>query len=856
MYIDFTKLYAHIDQKDSAKKQLLIDHLKKTGEGAAKIAEQISLSNMARISGLLHDIGKIDDNFQNKLAGTYKKHVDHSSLGGYIVVSLHEIICNKYQCNNTLNITQLSYYTNILLYTITSHHGQYDLIRKNSENKYILTLVSRIEKIKSHYQKKGIDDIFTLLCTALKDKDIDIIALYEAGYCEYKEIFNKLKELAKAYSLSETLEAFDFYQSLFTRLLLSILKASDIKDTINSYEENIVDDRQEDLDSIKKQFLANIEEKYRELQTPDKLQSKINQARNKIAENILVRASIDKVGIYKLDLPTGAGKTMLSLRYGMNQLVKQKKQRFFYITSYLAVLEQNAQEIRSILQNDDFIIEHHSNIFNEEEVKDEVMEQDEKDDSLVAVKREFLFNNWNKPVVLTTMVEFFNTFFKGKVANITRLHAFINSVIILDELQSLPREVLYMTNLTLNFLKVAMNATIILSTATQPTYDFKTLKHKLAYGDNDGKDIDILHFVDEEQIFERVNLKIFNDGQESTVNSLMPFILDNRDKSILIILNTKQVVRTLYDELLKEIGEEDVYYLTTNLHAHDRLEKIATIKNRLVAKKNIIVIATPLIEAGVDVDFQLVIRSYAGMDAIVQAMGRCNREGHLSKGETYLVNIEEQLESMQSLLQERQATKYVIKEEYIKKSVRDLKALKDVYFSKLYINPDSHNDSNNDDTLYRYPLSDSSNMLDLLGKNIYYKKILIQKKGTLPAGVKYHDKCFYNNNLCITMLQSFKKAYESFDLIADRELRAIVECDETKDILDAIEQYLASTYDKSKYKKIKHYLNKLNRYTVPIKREELIFTESLDDGLIYVVDSNFYNHNTGIDFHTSETFML
>lgn len=155
----------------------------------------------------------------------------------------------------------------------------------------------------------------------------------------------------------------------------------------------------------------------------------------------------------------------------------QNKERFFYIASFLSILEQNASEIKKIIKDNQNILEHHSNVISRQESKDETIEDNAK-----TAQAEYLVESWDSTIVLKTMVQFFQTLFKGKSANLRRFYALSNSVIVLDEVQSLPIEVTHIFNLMINFISKAMNSTIILCTATQPVYDSRYIEHKLVYG--------------------------------------------------------------------------------------------------------------------------------------------------------------------------------------------------------------------------------------------------------------------------------------------------------------------------------------------------------------------------------------
>ena len=545
----FDNLFAHMDQKDPNRRQRLISHLINTAEESRKIGEKVGLGNLCYIVGVLHDIGKIKEDFQNKLKGNSCKKVDHSSLGGVFILKLLNDYEENYdlkewdKLNNIFNVDEFAvdefdYYNNILIYSIMSHHGQYNMVRKNKDGEYIYT--NKYREIKEKKENKNLDEDFICYIKYLEKNNIFLKDIYIEGFKEYLKIIKKLKNLTIRTS-EKKLEAFYFYKTLLIRLVVSILKSSDIKDSINSYEKIIKDEDLIEKENLIKKFEENINRKY---QSFGKAQTKINKIRNKISNKIFERSKEDTGGIYRLNLPTGAGKTLLSLRYGINQMKYQTKERFIYVTSYLSVLEQNASEIKTILNNDDYVLEHHSNVIEYDEKS-----YDEDDDSFESIRKKYLLDDWSSPVILTTMVQFFNSVLKGKSSNLTRFKSLINSVIILDELQSLPTEVIYLTNLFLNFMKVVMNSNIVLSTATQPIYDDINLKHRLDYGDAFNKNTDIISLTGaDEKTFERVKLKLYkNPREEYSIEDLKYLILENKDKSTLIILNTKSVVKKLYE---------------------------------------------------------------------------------------------------------------------------------------------------------------------------------------------------------------------------------------------------------------------------------------------------------------------
>lgn len=850
------KLYAHIDNKDRGKKQNLYSHLLNTGLEGKKLGKKVDMENICFLTGLLHDIGKASLDFQEKIIKNSNKMVDHSSLGGLFVFKIYRDLLSDLNkssspyilklkesmtADNNL-IFELSDYTNILIYTLMSHHSQYDMVRKNKDMIYVMTSFDRIEKLEnSSYRfgenpddSLGIDEFYIEVEKFFESKEIYIKEIFCQGFFDYIEIIKKLKEASSAYSSKEYAQALYFYKSILTRLLVSILKSADIRDTINAYEKIILDENEEKLSQVEKKFEENINKKYDSFGKPE---GNLNILRSKISKDILTRSKEDGVGIYKLDLPTGAGKTLLSLRYGINQMNYQKKDRFFYVTSFLSVLEQNAFEMREVLDNDDYILEHHSNVLSDENE----IETDDRDDSLESIRKKFLLDDWTSPVVLTTTVQFYNSIFKGKSANLTRFKSFINSVIILDEWQSISTEFLYITNLALNFFKIVMKATILLSTATQPRNASLSLKHKLSYGDLKGEKEDIIDYKDYDfSAFERAKLKIYkNINKMYSSSDIRDLILESPDKSILIILNTKKIVKKVYDLLEDFYRESDLYYLTTNLTASDRLEKIDEIKCRLKSKDKICVVSTQLIEAGVDVDFDLVIRSISGMDSVVQAMGRCNREGLKKEAFTYLINLDKN-EEKTSLLKGVDERK-----EACQKTLRsfssnlDLKKLTDDYFENLYANLEEDK---------------FTNIINLLSENKEsYNEI--QKKFNKYNNYLYDE----DRKIFLDLFPSFKKAYNDFQLIEDNQNTAIVFYDKTANDLNRLEDLSLELYGEDylkNLKEMKKIVKRLSRHTVSLNKVELKFCDNILDGSIYILSNNFYHEKFGVNFENPDTFIL
>ena len=317
-------------------------------------------------------------------------------------------------------------------------------------------------------------------------------------------------------------------------------------------------------------------------------------------------------GIYRLNLPTGSGKTLSSLRYALAHAKKFNKEHIIFAIPLLSILEQNADVIRDAVGNDEIILEHHSNIVQEDDLSEE------------NLKKESLIDTWDSPIIITTLVQLLNTMFDGKMSAVRRFHNLSNSVIIIDEVQSVPIKMLSLFNMTLNFLSKICNTTILLCSATQPL--FENIPHKLLVDDSDVVPNDKL--IKYKKIFKRTRVQYLGDLND---DEIIEYINEYYQKynSVLMICNTKKEAKEFFLKA-KAIAKKCVHLSTSMCVAHRR----KVIKNMVEMLKNnepFICVSTQLIEAGVDVSFGAVIRIVAGIDSIAQAAGRGNRNGEFQE---------------------------------------------------------------------------------------------------------------------------------------------------------------------------------------------------------------------------------
>jgi len=328
--------------------------------------------------------------------------------------------------------------------------------------------------------------------------------------------------------------------------------------------------------------------------------SKVNRIRAEVLRQCREKAALPS-GLFSLTVPTGGGKTLSSMAFALNHAVHHGKGRVIYVIPYTSILEQTAEIFRGIF-GDENVIEHHSNL------------DPDKEDSRSRLATE----NWDAPIVVTTNVQFFESLFASRTSRCRKLHNIVNSVVVLDEAQLLPPEFLAPILHVMQDLAHNYKVSFVLSTATQPAFSPRPKFAGL-------KDVSEL-MDDPEQLYidlKRVEAELppdFNAPRtwESIADELQQY------KSVLCIVNSRKNCRELHALMPK-----DTIHLSALMCGQHRSQVIADIKLRLKDGIPTSVISTQLVEAGVDMDFPVVYRALAGLDAVAQAAGRCNREGAL-----------------------------------------------------------------------------------------------------------------------------------------------------------------------------------------------------------------------------------
>jgi len=561
--------YAHrTESHDKEDWQKLTDHLHGVADRAAQHASYFRGEEWAALAGKLHDAGKFSEAFQRRLNGSPFA-VDHATAGAqYIGEAWGKAIQHR-----------------ILSYVIAGHHA--GLADFGSDAADERTLAMRLKKEIEPYQH------------ALEEYMPNV-----AGSPFPPPIKPGIHP--------------GLQFSLFTRMLFSCLVDADSLDTEQYADRKTSTFRGNHalMGELLHRYEQYIAEKFPFADTP------INIARAELQQECLSRAG-DNQGMYTLTLPTGSGKTLISLGFALRHAVHHQLRRIIYAIPYTSIIEQNANVFREAVGSEN-VLEHHSNVQHESDDNLEVTEE-------VHKLRKKLMNseeNWDHPVVVTTNVQFFESLFANKRARCRKLHNLTGSVIVLDEAQMMNGEFFKPCLCVLEELVRNYGVTAILSTATQPNvqalFDKPVQLHEMVK--------DLPHRFEQ---FRRVRLEPLGTTDYGHLSERM---LD--DKQALCIVNTRKAARELYKQLKDSSDNNSVFHLSARMCPKHRLKKLNCIRKRLDGNLPCILVSTQLIECGVDVDFPVVYRELAGLDSIAQAAGRCNRNGKRPICTTYVFQTE------------------------------------------------------------------------------------------------------------------------------------------------------------------------------------------------------------------------
>ncbi|MEQ1636370.1 MAG: CRISPR-associated helicase Cas3' [Methylococcales bacterium] len=789
---------AHVRKTDKQQQTVAV-HLQEVAEIAKTLAAKINVPEAGELIGLLHDFGKYSASFQNYIqsgtgllnpdmdedyvdAAALKGKIDHSTAGAQLIWEM----LAKYGKNGEGKLCG-----QILALCIVSHHsGLIDCLTPDGTNGF----KKRIDKEddRSHLAecKQNADEHILEQAKRLADKPLMLAMLKQLSQITKNERHEAIK---------------CFYIGFWTRFLFSCLIDADRINSADFERPGNASYRNKavawDL-AIQRMELFLTEQQVHD--TP------INTIRRAISDTCKNRAQ-DVQGIYTLTVPTGGGKTYASLRYALHHANTHGLERIIYVIPYTSIIEQNAEAIRKAVEQEGdqfpWVLEHHSNLEPENQTWH----------SKLAAE------NWDAPIVLTTMVQFLETLFSGGTRGVRRLHQLANSVIIFDEIQTLPINCTHLFCNALNFLGAHTKTTAVLCTATQPLLDqLKTPeKGQLLIHKENHLMPDVRELFDQLKRVEISN-KTKSEGwseEEIAELALSEFKVKG---NCLVIVNTKAWAQALYVRCSDSVDRDSLFHLSTNQCSAHRNELFHRMRARLAAKLPVLCFSTQLIEAGVDIDFASVIRFLAGLDSIAQAAGRCNRNGRLDTATVHVVNPAKETIDQLIDIKEGQKQAQRVFGEIINKSLLDPEVM-ELYFKYYFYN-------RADEMTYRLnekQIGRTDTLLNLLSEN------------NLNIG----------RNAPLHLKQSFMTAGNAFKAIDAPTQSVIVPYQQGKQLITELcgiaKEFNAASYYSCLKQAQKFSINVFPNVWKKLLEQRAVYEIHPDEG-VYYLDERYYSEAFGL----------
>ena len=790
---------AHVDY-ETQRCQNMKTHAGNVALFAGEACAISELRPLIELTGLLHDAGKLgaenQDDFENilKLGNeVHKRGLDHSTAGGILAQEL-------------IKAWPVSEFISTLIYF---HHGLGDCI--NLENGRSLRELRQEKEIEYGLIKEKFFEIY----------DKKLLEKYcSAAIVSYKSIYEKVKSFIKKCDLSQQKYGNGyFFMGMYLRVVLSLLIDADWTDTACFFQDILLSKRisAERTQEIWKECIDNFAQYLeKEVRNNSDNGNLLNSFRQEISDSCREASEKDQK-LYRLTVPTGAGKTLSSLRFALYHARKTKKQHIIYIAPFNSILEQNAEEIRKAVGNSSVVLEHHCNVVCEDR-------EEEKYRSLTET--------WDVPIIVTTAVQILNTLFSDQKSCIRRMHTLCNSIIIFDEVQAIPVKCMELFNLAVNFLTQFCGTTVVLCSATQPT--LAPIKEN-----NICECIEMAGRPEKyANAFKRTDIKdateLYPGGME--IEDLSEFVKEKTEQyqSTLVILNTTACAMNTFQQLKAICPQEyELFHLSNNMCPQHKLDTLKSIKQILNKQsKKIICVSTQVVEAGVNFSFGCVVRSKAGLDNIIQAAGRCNRHKELGRmGTVFIVQMSEKAEKLSYLQEIRnaQAALQKVLEDYKNNSLKFRDTLdSEEAIKAYYLNYYSQLRTNET----KFPIDkQTTTIIELLGENKVGQLQYIRRNG---------------EKIKTKLPQAFLTAGQAFEVISnDYKVSVVVPYnDEARELLDKLSQ------DYLEIEEQKKILKKLQRYTVGIseKRKEKLGNAIYEicNGEILVLCDGYYDKEVGV----------
>ena len=592
------------------------EHSTEVAELCRKWGKDFGLEKTCQLVGLLHDIGKGTNSFRDYIEYSYA-HPDDKSQKGKVDHSTHgaKYIYERYKEGNVLERFTAEW----IAMAILSHHGGLqDFITLDGKSDFLRRVMEK--------ELPTFDESKIVFFQRIADENF-IDELFTQAVQEVETFIHQLDLLIA------NDEEYYFCYGMMLKVLFSILVDADRLNT-TIFMTGLDPCHEWNMKQLWDDFSDKLEDKLAGFIPVNEIQ----RTRQRIADECLQFAKHPS-GIYDLSVPTGSGKTLSSMRYALAHAKEYGKERILVVIPYTSIIDQNANEIRGIFLENEAVLEHHSNVV-EDFTKENSLEIENGAYDQASEFRRAMTERWEVPVIFTTMVQFLNTLFAGGTKDIRRLHHLKNSVIIFDEIQTLPIKCTFLFNSAMNFISKICNTTIVLCTATQPTLE------KIEMPIQKESPSEMVHNLDEIfEIFKRSEVENLCIAGGYTPEEVASLIWQDAVKrgNVLCIVNTTAMAKSIY-RVLKSLQDIDdiknpIFHLSTKMCPAHRKCTLKRIRERLNKKEPLICVSTQLVEAGVDLSFTTVYRDIAGLASIAQAAGRCNRHGEMDFGLVKIFNI-------------------------------------------------------------------------------------------------------------------------------------------------------------------------------------------------------------------------
>lgn len=602
-------------KKDTDEK---IQTIKEHSDNTAKLCEQYiipELGNIGYVLGKTHDIGKYQQGFQDKMDGKPIR-IEHSICGASVVREAY--------MDNPIGL--------MMQYCIAGHHSGLPDGGTANDDENMSTLYGRLKRKTEDYSAYK---------TELELPDTDWQA-------EVKFLIRDCRQD----DLNLIVDKFAF----LTRYCFSCLVDADSEDTAHFCQEPPY------LEEMTSNFAACLNKVNNRLQTFI-VQTELQKARSVLQKQVFEKIH-KEAEIFLMNMPTGSGKTLCSVKFALEKAIRDKKRRIIYVIPFNSIIGQTVKVFQNIFGEDVQILRHQSTYSYEEEGKGE--------DYKLIVKH--ATENWSADFIVTTMVQFFESLYSNKRGKLRKLHNMADSILIFDEAHLMPVKFLQPCLQGVAFITKYLNSEAIFLTATMPDFS-KLIKEYALPGSK------IENLIDDVSAFTK-----FKKCKYEYIGSIGMEELLRKSKlsaSSLIVVNKKKTAQELMRlctgkkyHLSKYLTSYDIERILQDIHEdlEDLERKYPGLRN-VPPEERITIISTSLIEAGVDLDVETVFRQMTGLDSILQAGGRCNREGKRENARTYIFEL-----GGEGLNQKENLTKGLL-EKY--EDISDLKCIEE-YYNRLY----------------------------------------------------------------------------------------------------------------------------------------------------------------------------